>query len=186
MTYFPWMACGGRGAGNGGPVGAVRAGGADRCRSDARARAGGAARSRGAHLNGSHGTLSCREAHKGACLARAAPTAHHEHLLDLAVLRKDLNTRAARRSELFSAWKGRVRAAAEGGRWGARHTCCRVCSSVPGGAPPTNSLFSGLGLERPTLGATTPPSTPGCIVRGAMRGSCERIRRPPVTHVAVK
>ena len=58
--------------------------------------------------------------------------------------------------------------------FGVMHTCCRVCSSVPGGAPPTKSLFSGFGLESPTLGAAPTPETCSMI-----RGGCAVGLRTP-------
>ena len=53
---------------------------------------------------------------------------------------------------------------------GVERTCCSVFSSVPGGAPPTNSLFSGFGDE-------SPGSAPSAAVHG-INNSLKAARHP--------
>ena len=125
-----------------------------------------------AHLDGRNCTLSRRESNKGARLARSAASAHHEDLLNLAMLREYLRGAKAQPAQSSArAQSGgrpkavRLRPRALGLPWNqgqARRasacTCCSTDSSVPGGAPPTKSLFSGLGeVSVPAPGSGTPP-----------------------------
>jgi hypothetical protein len=117
------------------------------------------------HLNGSNSTLGSREAHECARLSGTASAAHDEYFLNLPMLRKYLQAA----DHLVRV--GACMSYGEGTPWNAVGnvqmciTCCSVASSVPGGAPPTKSLFSGLGLERPTF---PPPTLAGGPSRGCM------------------
>ena len=133
---------------------------------------------RWAHLDGCDRTLGGRESHKGAGLARSAASAHDEDLLDLAMLSEYLRNGVAHPASASARaiwghpkavrrWSQRLVWSTGEGAVGARRgerTCCSVCSSVPGGAPPTKSLFSGFGDASDTgPGTSPPPSGGGCI-----------------------
>ena len=115
------------------------------------------------HLDCCHGTLRSCKTHERTRLPTAAATTHYKDLLDLAVfgeyLRISVHSACTHRGSERDALRtcmGRPCVCLQ-------HTAWRVFSSVPGGAPPTKSLFSGLGLVSDVgSGCSAMPTAAAC------------------------